>query len=544
MTSVHKVLGYTLGISAVLIAVIHLERLGVESAFMVTIFRHLVLYQDYYAFLPYIAILFLALLPQVRKLGSGAASWCGKHPWWAAIITSTACAAGARYLYQAHPLSLDEYTVLFQSKIFAAGRLTGQFPPEIMDWLIPKAIQGKFLKPATETGEVAATYWPGFSLLLAPFTGLGIPWLLNPLIAGGTVLVMHKLGLALFGERESAGYVVLFTVASPAITINAISYYAMPAHMLANALYMLLLLSPSVQRAAFAGLVGSFALVLHNPIPHIFFALPWILWLALDRQRHKFLWALLAGYLPLCILIGFGWAMFLDRLKMVTEYGALPAPSGVFDTVLRRFQTILEWFDQPTLALHVLNFAKLWIWAVPALVTMALLGLWKLRRERGIWVLIAASGLATYIGYFYIPFDQGHGWGYRYFHSAWLVLPLFAVAAVRRTPGPAFATYLAGCAVLSLAMLTTFQGLQVKTFIARHLAQLPDLPGSRVRVVIVNPQSGYYSWDLVQNDPFLRQRVVFLLSRGASRDLAMMARVFPKYQLLSADQRASLWGEK
>lgn len=538
-----KVLCYSLGVTAFLVAVMLIERTAVENAFTVPIFRHLVLYQDFYAFLPYIAILFAALLPPVSALGVRAAILCGEHPGWLAALTSLALAAGAIFVYRAYPLSMDEYTVLFQSEIFASGRLAGQFPPELLDWLIPKAIQGKFLKPDSLTGAVAATYWPGFSLLLTPFTLLGVPWLLNPLIGGATVLVMHRMGLALFGTRESAGYVVLLTVASPAITINALSYYTMPAHLLANALYLLLLLKPTVKTALLAGLVGSVALVLHNPIPHMLFALPWFLWLAFQPGGRRLVSSLVAGYLPVCLLVGFGWAMYLDRLKLVTRYGEVAAPAGLVEMVLGRLRTILEWLYEPSLALHVLSFAKLWVWAVPALIVVAALGVWRLRSERGLWVAIAASGFATYLGYLYIPFDQGHGWGYRYFHQAWLVLPLFTVAALRSQPQPALSGYLAGCAVLSLTLLTAFQALQVNTFIARHLNQMPPVSAG-VRVVIINPLTGYYAWDLVQNDPFLRDRVILLMSRGAPADRALMAKVFPKYELLSADRRASLWGEK
>lgn len=543
MKPVLKVLSYSLGVTGILVAALLIERSAAENAFSLRIFRHLVLYQDLYAFLPYVAILFAALLPPVRELGVRAAIWCGEYPGPLAASTSLALAAGALFVYRAYPLSMDEYTVLFQSEIFAAGRLAGQFPPELLDWLIPKAIQGKFLKPDSYTGAVAATYWPGFSLLLAPFTLLGVPWLLNPLIGGATVLVMHRIGLALFGTKESAGYVALLTLASPAVTVNALSYYTMPAHLLANALYLLLLLKPTVKKALLAGLVGSIALVLHNPIPHMFFALPWIVWLAFQPGGRKLIGSLAAGYLPLCLLIGFGWAMYLDRLKLVTRYGEVAAPAGLVEMVLSRMRLILEWFYEPSLALHILGFAKLWVWAVPALIVVAALGAWRLRRERGLWVAIAASGLATYVGYFYVPFDQGHGWGYRYFHQAWLVLPLFAVAALRNRPQPALSGYLAGCALLSLVLLTSFQALQVNTFIARHMKQLPVV-SAKVRVVIINPLSGYYAWDLVQNDPFLRNPVILLLSRGAPADRAMMAKVFPRYQLLAADRQASLWGDR
>ena len=521
------------------------ERAGVADPFSLRAFAYLALFQDFYAFAPYLAILILALAAPVREIGIRVAHGCGEHPWALAAATSLALAAGAIGVYAKHPLSMDEYAAVFQSEVFAALRLAGQVPPELFNWLMPtgEAVQGKFLRMNEQTGAIAAAYWPGFSMLLTPFTAMGAPWLLNPLIGGATVLVMHRIGMALIGNKESAGLVALLTVASPAVTVNALSFYAMPAHLLASALYLLLLLKPTVKRALAAGALGSYALILHSPVPHLFFALPWIVWLGLQPGGRRLLGALVAGYLPLCIVVGFGWPMFLDSMNLAGIAGAGVAPAGPLETVLRRLRQVGDWVYDPNYATQLLGFAKLWLWAVPALVAAALLGAWRLRRERGIWMVIAASGLLSYVGYLAIPFDQGHGWGYRYFHQAWLVLPLFAVAGLGNTAPSALRGYLAGAAVLSLALLTTFHAMQVRTFIARHLQQLPAVSGN-ARVVIVNPAYGYYAWDNAQIDPFLRRPLTLLVSNGTQSDRAMMAKVFPGYELLATDPRASVWGVK
>ena len=92
-------------------------------------------------------------------------------------------------------------------------------------------------------------------------------------------------------------------------------------------------------------------------------------------------------------------------------------------------------------------------------------------------------------------------------------------------------------------MLTWFQALQIRAFVDRHLAQLPPIP-AQVRVVNINPLQGYYAWDLAQNDPFLRNPVLLLISQGERADREMMARVFPDLVLVSEDRRASLWGPR
>jgi len=513
---------------------------GLQNPFAgVSIYSHLLLFQDYYAVAPYAIVAALALLAPVRELGLRFAAWIGGHPGLVAAATALALAAGSRFVYHAHPLSMDEYALVFQSRIFAEGRLTGKYPAELMDWIIPSFFQGRFIAILGSAGDVASVYWPGYSLLLTPFTLLGIPWLLNPILCGGTVLVMHGLGLRLFGNREAAGLVVLLTIASPAVTVNGISFYSMPGHLLANGLYLLLLLEPTPRRAFAAGAVGSLALTLHNPVPHILFALPWLVWLALRPERFRLLGALVAGYLPGCLLLGFGWSLFLGRQFEAAAASGIAAAGA--NLLYDRAASIGTTVSSLGLASRPLDLAKLWLWSVPGMMALALAGGWQLRRERGVWWVIAASGLLTYFGYFLVPFDQGHGWGARYFHSAWLVLPLLAVR-VLRAPNAALAGYVAGCAVLSLALLTSLRALQVEQFIARHLAQLPAAASGAAKVLIIDGRNSYYGWDLVRSDPFFRDEVKIFLSRGAERDTAMMAARFPAYHLLASDRHGWVWG--
>lgn len=542
------VAGISVAVSGYIAIALAFQRSAAGNPFSIPIFRHLILFQDYYALLPFAGILALALLAPVRVLGLLMASWCGRNVWAVALATTAVLAVGTHAVYHNHPLSMDEYSQLFQSAIFAEGRLTGQIPPALIDWLVPPRMQGWFMRVSAANGTIVSAYWPGFSLLLTPFTALGVPWLLNPLIGGATVLVMHRIALVLFDDLESAGLVVLLTLASPAVTINALSYYAMPAHLLASALYVLLLLNPTPRRALLAGLVGSLALVLHNPAPHLLFGLPWIAWLACRPaglgERLRILGALFAGYLPLCLLLGWGWPFFLQSFSIQQPVASIANPASAGRMLLDSLQAVTGALQGGGLGTQLLGLCKLWIWAVPGLVAVAALGAWRMRRGHGYWLAMIGSALLTYFAYFLVRFDQGHGWGYRYFHAAWLVLPLLAAGALARdgnAPSP-LRSYLAGCAVLSLAILTAFSALLVESFVARHLAQSPGAPGGKVRVVIVTPSVGYYIWDLAQNDPFLRNEFIQLSSRGAQADRDMMARNFPQYRLLVTELRGTVWG--
>lgn len=537
----------SLALTAAIWLAMSYQRAGLQP-YAIPVFRHLLFFQDYYTVLPFVVILLAALAAPFRAAGMRVASWCGRNVGPVALAAAAASAVGTWGVYHLHPLSMDEYAVLFQARAFAEARLTGQIPPALLDWVIPQWMY-EFFRVNAQTGTVAAGYWPGFSALLAPLAALGAPWLINPLIAAATLLVLHRLALELFGDLESAGLVVLLTLASPVFTINAMSLYSTPARLLANALFLLLLLRATPARAFLAGLVGSVALVLQNPVPHLLFALPFIAWLAWRPGRVKLLGALAAGYLPVSLFVGWGWAEFIHTLAAPAATAA--APAGVSGVLSSRLGGVLGASRTGAAEAHFLSLYKLWLWAVPGLVAVAALGFWRQRKGGGLWLALGASVLLTYFAYFLVRFDQGHGWGARYFHSAWLAVPLFAVAALQESikaaaDGPpardSLAGYLAGCAVLSLVVLTAFRALQVEQFISRQRAQLPTAASGTPRVVIIDPRVGYFSWDLAQNDPFLRNPVLYLTSRHPQLDEQMMAAQFPQYRLLGADARGSVWG--
>jgi hypothetical protein len=120
-----------------------------------------------------------------------------------------------------------------------------------------------------------------------------------------------------------------------------------------------------------------------------------------------------------------------------------------------------------------------------------------------------------------------------------MTLPLLAVAAFQ--PGGRLLGYLAACAILSLTLMTGLRAVQTEQFIARHLAQLPSTAGNGPKIVFIDIRKGYYAWDLVQNDPFLRDGAR-LVSHGTDDDAALMRVYFPQFRLLSAGSNGSVWG--
>jgi hypothetical protein len=539
------------------VAVIALQLAGRGEVFDVEallIFRRLFLFQDYPGSLLFILALILALLPQVQTAGFRLGAWLGTRPVVAAVLSCGVLSLGAVWVYGAHPLAMDEFAPYMQSQIFGEGALLGRFPAELLDWLVVPGFQDYFIHVSRETGEIASSYWPGFALLLTPFTAAGVPWLCNPMVAALSLIVLHRIALQLTGSSVAAGTAVLFSVASAAFVVNGISFYSMSAHLLCNAAFALLLFNPTPARATLAGLVGGLSLTLHNPVPHILFAVPWLVWLVSRQDRWRMVPAILIGYLPWVAFVGFGWRQVLGGLAGPQE---VVGATTVVETAVQAIATFVSVFKAPSavmLEVRLIGLAKLWLWAAPAMVLLAVAGAfrhWSDTRVR----LLAGSALVTLIGYLFVPLDQGHGWGFRYFHSAWFVLPVLAAAAVvpsgrsgtsaaavdRWTP---LSRYTQGAAVAGLLVMVPFFAWQVRSFIDAHLAQLPRADQGQARVVIINPAMAYYAQDLVQNDPFLRQPVIFMITHGRKRDAEMIARHYPTLELLSQSYRGSVWGHK
>jgi hypothetical protein len=493
-------------------------------------------------------ILLIAACTPVRFSIRPFLRWIGLHPVSIALAITAFLGIGSWLVYQNSRLSMDEYAQFFQSQVFAAGHLSGRFPVPLIDWLLPAGFQNYFLDLSKATGAVASAYWPSFALLLTPFTWLGVPWACNPILSGLTVWLIHRLAMRIFDNSESAGLAVLFTVASPVFFADGVSYYSMTAHLLANTVFALLMIEANPRRAIAAGVVGSVALTLHNPVPHMLFTAPWII--SLLRQPGKLriaLW-LFAGYLPLCLLFGFGW--FFHVSQIAHDGVKIASGATAFADSLSQVYGVVSFPTVMVLLARLIGVAKIWAWSAPGLMLLACYGGWKWRRNR-YCLLLCASSLLTLVMYALIPVDQGHGWGYRYFHSAWMVLPILGAAAFTPTANKLEDTkfapdgdaigFVVACALLSLVLGTGLRAQQMHSFIAAHERQVPQYQGTERRVVILNPSFAFYGFDLVQNDPWLRGDIIRMITHGEAQDAQMMHDHFQDMQKVYQDKFGSVW---
>jgi hypothetical protein len=369
-------------------------------------------------------------------------------------------------------------------------------------------------------------------LLLAPFEFLSVPWLCNALLGGGAIYLIYRITFEITGDRRAAAWAMIFGIASGAFFANAISYYSMQAHLTLNLLFAWLLLSPTRYRALAAGLVGSFALVLHNPLPHLLFALPWVASMVVNKDLRRHLVPLVAGYLPITLALGLGWVILTRSIEPISHGVPLvrALASGVFRLP-----------DINILNMRVAALAKMLVWAVPCLFVLAAWG--SVRHGRRLHVrLLTQSAVLTFLGYLFVDLDQGHGWGYRYFHSAWGVIPILAACAMtgRSEVDRRLECFVGATCILSVLVIVPFQMHQIEHLIARQLKQLPSpiRPGNNI--FFINPAGGFYIVDMIQTDPLLRAPDLLLASRGMGADTQLIRRTWPNAKKLSVGP----WGEQ
>ena len=499
-----------------------------------------------------------AFLLRNKPAAAGLIRFAADHPWRLAAIVLPLLCAGSLTVYRGYPLSMDEYSVAFQAQAFAAGRLSGQFPPELLDQLLPRLPPNHFLTASRATGEVSSSYWPGFALLATPFAWLGVPWAANPALSALTLPAVHRITRELSGSREAAGWAVALTLASPVFVVSAISYYSMPAHLLGNLLYALLLLRPTPARALLAGFVGSVALVVHNPVPHLLFSAAFVIWLLLRRESMAVFGALLLGYLPLAGLLGFGWPHHLTGLAAATgvtvaAQATAPEAAALTASLLERFTSqvtsVITLPGPRILEARLAGLSKVWTWGAVGLMVIAASGYGAARKRpemRAQATVLAAALAITFFGFFLVPFDQGHGWGYRYLHSAWFVLPVLAALALTQEGGAEtiqLRNMVGWSVALSLLFANGLRLVQVDAFMSRHLGQVPPLAKpadpSRAEVIFIDPAAAFYTRDMVHNDPLLRGSRLTMVYDGRESAAELMKRRFPGY-IRSAEGR---WGE-
>lgn len=388
------------------------------------------------------ALLALHLATVAAMLSVAAPNGVRVPPVWAmALFATVASALLARFALQGIPHVEDEAAYLFQARSFAGGHLgvpAPPGPPEAYDFYLLE-ISGPVWRAVTAPG------WPA---VLSLGVLAGAPWLVNPVLTGGSVWLAHGVFAAAV-SRERALLVAGLMATSPwmlgmggSLMTHAVALFAL---LLAWRLLVRApaALPPSILRHGLAGLAMGW-LFTTRPLEGVIAGGLTGLWLlAADRRGIARVIAYGAG----CIATGlvyfaFNWAMTGDPLTsplqaLLTriwpgagnvfgfgpDIGAPPGTWGALD--FRPGHSLTEGLINTLNCFASLNLEQHG-WVIGSLLPIGAALLWPRRLVRfDLWLgVLALAVMIVMVGYW---FNDGFYLGPRYWY---ITAPtLFALSA-------------------------------------------------------------------------------------------------------------------
>lgn len=410
-----------------------------------------------------------------------------------ALFVTLGARLGANRWLQDVDLSMDEWTLGFQARIFSHGRISGQIDPRwrpVAFALIPIFVEWK---PATS--EWLASYLPVSAAIRALFLSADAERWANPVLAGLAVLCLAAILRRLRPEDPKSVWLGLGLLCSSSqFLFTSMTGYSFPAHLLLNLVWIWAYVR---QGRAWLLLpwIGFLALGLHNPVPHALFVLPF-LW-RVFRTASRGWRVYLLGMYALAISVWYAYTRFAGLLSGGRDLGTIFALPGARHLLVQAIHWVLLFAWQTPLLALLMVLPFFWWRTLPAL-------------ERD----LAAGVALSFTFYCLISYDQGHGWGYRYMYAVLgnlVLLGVFAGHRLRASLPPRTAALGMTLLLLPVAAQVPLRGMQVQRFVDPFARAFRYVANDSSGCVVVDPAIGWYSQDLVRNDPFFQTepRVLF-----------------------------------
>ncbi|HEY3108239.1 MAG TPA: glycosyltransferase family 39 protein [Chloroflexota bacterium] len=449
----------------------------------------------------------------------------------ALLASATVLATGliADRLLERMPHVQDSVGYLFQARVFARGALWAPTPA------LPDFFDHEFVVRTAE--RWFAKYPPGFPALLALGVLAGVPWLVNPLAAGLSVVATYLIGQRTAG-RGVGLLAALLLALSPFFLILAGSHMAHTTGLLFGLLFVLAYveMERGSRRAAFAAGLALGVDMLIRPLTAAMIAAPFGLDLLLRRRRAPgpaFGGALWLGFglAPALLVYGaYNWILAGSPLNSTMELwwsfdrigfgpdkgiaGHTPL-NGLYNTV----------WNLSLLAVHTFG------WPSIATFALALVPFAAGRPSR--WDrLFLAGWLCLMLGYFFWWAD-GVMYGPRFYHEATGFLALLAaggLASLGRLGGqPARALAAALLVLLLTVNLSLYLPVQLAAlhgynYVSHRKLDAVERAGLHNAVVFVDTGRPNEWWEygmvFSANSPWLDTDVIYARDLGPlDRDL-------------------------
>jgi hypothetical protein len=398
--------------------------------------------------------------------------------------------AGHRTVMHSFALSMDEYNAEFQSEIFAKGELSVPVPQQWRPF-VRAATPGYVTFVPAQQAWVAG-YLPVYAALRAIGLKLHIASLLNPILAGLSVLLIAAIARLLWPASNASPMIAAVLLAcSSQFLFMSMTSYSMPAHLSFNLAWLVLYLqldrTPRKWPLLALPWVGVLAMGLHNPFPHLLFVAPFLV--TMLRRRY---FGRLAYVSSFYLVGGLVWLLWSRT--------AVPPSVQSFAVSIFGIPDVLQVLTE------AMSLSLLGSWQTPitALGIVAILAQWRRlgRIERD---LLAGVAL-TLVFYFFYLRSQGHGWGYRYSYNVLGNLTLLATAGVTSLVQTFGSSRVRSLLVASIACSVGIQmplrAIQINHFVQPFASAMHALKEAEDAAVVVPTDQIWYGMDLIRNSPY------------------------------------------
>lgn len=240
------------------------------------------------------------------------------------------------------------------------------------------------------------------------------------------------------------------------------------------------------------------------------------------------------------LILGLGWPL-VYRQQVPSEClgtaGALSSMLAVFSLPSSEIMTA-----------RVHAVAKLDLWAVPGLVATAAADAFVMRGAAA--RCLVASAAQTFGGYLLVPFFHGFGWGYRYFHQAWVVLPVLSAGALAGIAGAPLLqrrvlSFVVAAGLGSILVMLPVRSVLIEGFAREILDQVPARSaGDGRQIVFIDTRCGRHTLNLVQSDPFIAGDELRFAALGPEKDRQTAERLLDRPAMTARLPCAERWARE
>lgn len=165
-----------------------------------------------------------------------------------AVLFTVVCGVLSQVLFGGLPQIPDSTSHYVQGKIFAGGQMSVAAHPlhEFFEYIYINLVDGRMF----------SMYLPGHSLLLALGHLAGLPWMVNPVLGGLTVIAVYLLAQELGGRRVGYGAAVLMLLSPFALFMSSEFMSHVSCMFFITVMMFAYIRQHRTQRAGFALLAG------------------------------------------------------------------------------------------------------------------------------------------------------------------------------------------------------------------------------------------------------------------------------------------------